>query len=111
MLEVSYVAIREDALPNVRTWLASLSRRRAELAELAKAQTISHELARLIKGENGPVLVYVVEASDLDAARAAMRKQTLPIAVEWQQLISECAAGHPSHEVLFEHFSSSGSAA
>jgi hypothetical protein len=111
MLDVSYIAIREDALQRVREWLASLSTRREELSRLAKAQTVSHELAHLIHGENGPVLVYVLEASDLNAARAAIREGALPLATEWQQLIAECSSGHPSHEVLFEHVVTSSPAA
>jgi hypothetical protein len=55
--------------------------------------------------------VYVLEASDLDVARNAVRERTLPLAREWQQLIAECSTGHPRHEVLFEHVSVDGPAA
>jgi hypothetical protein len=54
-------------------------------------------------GEHGHLLVYALEASDLNAARVALRERALPLAAEWQQLLSECSAGHPSHETLFEH--------
>ena len=103
MLQISYTRIRDEALPRVRAWLASLPSRKAELVELARAQTISHELAHLIRGEDGPVLVYAVVASDMEAAREAIRKGSLPIAREWRSLISECSAGHPPHEVLLDH--------
>jgi hypothetical protein len=68
-------------------------------------------VAHLVEGERGPILVYGVEAADLAAVRAAIQTGALPIAREWRQLMSECSAGHPSHEVLFEHRGSRSSAA
>ena len=103
MIHVSYIAIREDAVERVRGWLDSLSAREAELTELARAQTVSHEIAHLIDGQDGPVLVYAIEVSDLDAARSAMSDETHQLAAEWQRVISECSDGHPSHETLLEH--------
>jgi|SRR5688500_7189917 hypothetical protein len=102
MLQVSYTRIREDAIPRVRDWLGSLRSREAELRELARAQTISDELAHLISGEDGPVLVYAIVVDDLGAAREAIQKGSLPIAREWRALMSECSAGHPAHEVLLD---------
>lgn len=80
MVDVSYIAIREEWLPKLRAWFGSLADRRAEVDALAHAQTLTHEMAHLVRTEQGCVLVYALEAFDLAAARAALRGNAPPLA-------------------------------
>ena len=50
---------------------------------------VRHERAVLVETSDGPLLIYVVECEDFDAALAAFEKSKHPIDAEHKQVMAE----------------------
>jgi hypothetical protein len=60
------------------------------------------ELAYLIQGSDGPILVYIIEAEDLEQAARAVRENPLPIDLEHRQRMTEVLGDPASAESLLD---------
>ena len=65
MLRVAIERIHPDKEQRLRAWLAELNSRAAEVRETFRDETVRAEQAYIVAGQEGPLLVYVIEADDL----------------------------------------------
>jgi hypothetical protein len=73
-----------------------------EVRATFKQEGVHHEIAWLMQGRDGPVMVYAVEVDDPEASRRALEASTLPIDYEYRQLMEEVTAGPAATEKLYE---------
>ena len=102
MLRTHFLRVRPDKVDRLKWWLTELNRRRDEVRETFVQETVRHEIAYLLDGADGPILVYVVEAEDFDQARRAYQGSTLPIDAEHRQVMKEVTDGAAPVEALYE---------
>ena len=88
--------------PRLRDWLAQLDRRRDEVLESFARETTRHEQAFIIPGEFGPILVYVMEAHDVEHASAAYKDSALSIDREHRAVLRECLLERLQVQPLFD---------
>lgn len=80
--------------------MAELAWREDEVLETFRQETVRHEVAYLLDIRDGPVLVYAVEAADLDQAGRAVETHPLPIDREHRQVMHEAFDGRFPAECL-----------
>jgi len=102
VLRTHFLRVRPDKVDRLRWWLGELNRRRDEVRETFAQETVRHEMAFIVKGADGPILVYVTEAEDFDQARLAYQASTLPIDTEHRQVMKEVTDGAAPVEALYE---------
>ena len=69
--------------------MAELAERREEVLETFANETVRHEVAYLMDTSNGLVLVYAIEAEDLDRASLAVVERPLAIDLEHRKVMTE----------------------
>lgn len=102
MLALVLSNVKPDKVERLRLWMHELTHRRDEVLETFVQEGVRHEIAYLIDGKHGPILVYAIEAEDHETARAAYRSSTFPIDIEHKQLLSEVLDGSVQAELLYE---------
>lgn len=73
------VRLKAGSLPRVREWAAEVTRRRDEVVETLRDETVRIESAFLDSSEAGDFLVYYLRADDLERCDEAARTSTHPI--------------------------------
>ncbi len=89
MVRVRCSKVKPGQLERLRSWMGELTDREEEVRETFRHETVRHEVALLIDGAEGPVLVYIVEAEDLNQAARAAEESTLPIDLEHRRVMSD----------------------
>jgi hypothetical protein len=102
MVRVRFFKIRPERLGRLRAWMAELAQREDEVRATFRQETVRHELAYLIQGPDGPLLVYLIEADDLEQAARAVRDNPLPIDLEHRQVMAEVLGGPVPAECLLD---------
>ena len=102
MQVVRFLRIHPDKVDRIRAWFRELQSRRSEVLATFLQEGAESESAHLLRGEDGPVLVYVMEVDDLDKARRAYAESSLAIDIEHKAVMASCANGRATTEVLFE---------
>ena len=102
MLKLSIRRIRPGKEPDLRDWLAELNRRQDEVRETFAQESVRHEQAYLIPSSDGAILVYAVEAEDLERASHAFRESTLPIDIEHKRAMEKALGDKVPTELLYE---------
>jgi hypothetical protein len=102
MVRVRFFKVRPERLARLRAWMAELAQRDQEVRQTLRQETVRHELAYLIQGPDGPVLVYIIEAEDLGQAARAVRENPLPIDREHQRVMAEVLGDPLSAECLLD---------
>lgn len=102
MLHVGIYRVRDDQVERLREWMHELGRRRDEVLETFAAETTRHEVAYLLRGKDGPILIYVGEMEDLEQGRKAFQVSKLPIDIEHKRVLADVLAGKADAELLFE---------
>jgi len=87
---------------HLRDWMAQLSSRRPEVLATFQQEGMRHELAYLIDGADGPVLIYAMEATDHAQAAAAYAQSALPIDLEHRRIMRQVLGDRVPCELLFE---------
>jgi hypothetical protein len=87
---------------HLREWMAQLGSRRPEVQATFKQEGVRHELAYLIDGADGPVLIYAMEAADHEHAAAAYAQSSLPIDLEHRRIMKQVLGGRVPGELLYE---------
>jgi len=57
MVRVRFFKVRPEKLDRLQAWMAELAQRDEEVQETFRQETVRHELAYLIEGPEGPILV------------------------------------------------------
>ena len=92
MLQVTFARVKPEKLERLENWLRELMSRQNEVRETFDQETMRHEQAFIIPGQDGPLLIYVMEAEDFERGRAAFRSSQLPIDIEHRQVMNEVIA-------------------
>ena len=87
MLRVAFAKVRPEKLEQLESWLRELMSRQDEVRETFVRETVRHEQAFIIQGQDGPLLIYVMEAEDHERGRAAFQSSELPIDVEHRRVM------------------------
>ena len=90
MLRVWISRIRAGKEVRVREWLAELTSRADEVRETFRDETVRAEQAYIVPGEGGPLLLYVIEAEDLEQGSRAFANSTHKIDAEHKAVMREC---------------------
>ncbi len=89
MLTVSFARIRAGQEGRLRDWLAELAGRQDEARQSLAQEGTRHEQLYVLPGAEGSVLVYVMEAEDVQRAYSAYGASQLPIDLEHRAVLAE----------------------
>ena len=80
MIHLSVRKINPEHVETFREWMGQLDGpRREEALATLDDEGCSHELARLIDGSEGPIVIYAMEVESVEKSRNAARRSTHPI--------------------------------
>lgn len=82
--------------------MKEVNARAAEVRETFVQETVERELAYLIEGKDGPIVVYVIEASDLATMQRTVRENPFPIDIEHREVMSAVVEGPADVETLMD---------
>jgi hypothetical protein len=102
MIAVSFRRVKSDQVERLRSWMCEVNERAAEVRETFVQETVERELAYLIEGRDGPILVYVIEARDLATMQRTVRENPFPIDVEHREIMSTVVEGAAEVETLLD---------
>ena len=102
MLKISFRKVLPGQVDGLRKWMGTLMDRQEEVIESFVAETVSSEQAWLIETKDGHVLVYCVEADDLETAASAYRTSELTIDLEHRAAMKELVGESALAELLFK---------
>jgi hypothetical protein len=89
MLTVSFARIRAGKEDRLRRWLTELASRQDEARQSLAQEGTRHEQLYVLPGSEGSVLVYVMEAEDVQRAYSAYGASRLPIDDEHRAVLAE----------------------
>lgn len=89
MLTVSFARIRSGQEGRLRDWLAELATRQEEARQSLAQEGTRHEQLYVLPDAEGSVLVYVMEAEDVQRAYSAYGASQLPIDLEHQAVLAQ----------------------
>jgi len=90
MMKLSFRRGRAGKEARLRNWLAELSARADEVRATFVDETVRSEQAFLVQTADGLMLIYAVEATDLECARAAFEQSSHAIDAGHKKVMSEC---------------------
>lgn len=102
MLKVVIRLVNPGQEQRLRVWLSELMRRRDEVRETFKQESVRHEQGYLLSTSDGLVLIYVIEAEDLERASKAYKNSTLPIDLEHRQVMGQVLGDPAPFELLYD---------
>ena len=102
MIKVAIRKLKPGQEDQLRTWMAELTRRSAEVRETFAQEGMRHEQAFLLDTADGCVLIYAMEAADHERAASAFRNSTLPIDVEHKRIMAQVLGDSANVELLFD---------
>ncbi len=102
MLKIAFKKVRPEKEQVLRDWMAELGRRKKEVRESFKQETMRHEAAYILKTAEGPVLVYGMEAESYDKMIEAYKASKLPIDVEHGKVLKETLTDDAPAELIYE---------
>ena len=89
MLRVRFFRVKPDKIDRLRDWMEELHRRRDEVLETFAQETVRQEAAWLMETAEGTILVYAIEAEDVEQAQRAVEEKPLPIDLEHRAVMDE----------------------
>ena len=102
MLKVAIHMVNPGQEQRLRDWLAELMRRKDEVRETFKQETVRLEQGYLLSTAEGMALIYVIEAEDLEQVSVAYRNSTLPLDIEHKQVMGQVLGDPVSIELLYD---------
>jgi hypothetical protein len=102
VIHVDVTKLGPDKTGRLRSWLAEVQTRGEEARVTLANEGVRHERALLVDTPAGPLLIYVIECEDYDAAREAFAQSRLPIDLEHKQVMSEVSGDPVPAEVLLD---------
>jgi hypothetical protein len=89
VLRVRFFRVKPDKIERLRDWMEELHRRRDEVLETFAQESVRQEAAWLMETAEGTILVYAIEAEDLEQAQRAVEEKPLPIDLEHRAAMDE----------------------
>ena len=102
MLKVAMRMIKPGQEQRLREWFSDLMHRQSEVRETFKQETVRHEKAFLLETREGTILIYAVEAEDLEQASRAYRNSRLPIDAEHKKVMQQALGSRMPAELVYE---------
>jgi hypothetical protein len=102
MLEAAIYKVKPGQEGRLRRWLKELNRRRDEALETFARETMRHEVAYLLDGPDGKVLISAMEVGDPDRARKAYHSSSLPIDLEHREVMTDVLGEKAAAERLYD---------
>jgi hypothetical protein len=102
MLKVTMRMVKPGQEQRLRDWLSELMQRQDEVRETFKQETVRHELGYLLHTSEGMMLIYVVEAEDLEQASEAYRNSNLPIDTEHKKVMQQVLGDPVPAELIYD---------
>lgn len=102
MIKVVIRMVNPGQEQKLRDWLSELMRRQDEVRESFRQESVRHEQGYLLSTVEGPALIYVIEAEDLERASEAYKNSTLPIDIEHRQVIQQVLGDPAPVELLYD---------
>ena len=102
MLQVAISRVHPEKEARLRAWLAELGSRVDEVRETFRDETVRAEQAYVVAGSEGPLLIYVIEAEDLEQGARAYASSRHRIDAEHRAVMRECLADSPKIEPLYD---------
>ena len=102
MLRVSFKRVKPGKVDELRAWMRQLAERRDEVRESFDQEGVRQESAWLMEDGQGHVLVYAIEAEDLERAQQAYRESTLPIDLEHRAVLRDVLGARVEPELLYD---------
>jgi len=102
MLQVAVSRVRPEKEARLRAWLTELNTRADEVRATFRDETVRAEQAYIVAGQEGPLLIYVIEAADLAQGAKAYAASTHKIDAEHRAVMRECLAESPKIEPVYD---------
>jgi hypothetical protein len=102
MLQVAISRVRPEKETRLRAWLAELGSRVDEVRETFRDETVHAEQAYVVPGSEGPLLIYVIEAEDLERGAKAYASSQHRIDAEHRAVMRECLLESPKVMPLYD---------
>jgi len=102
VIHVEVTKLSPDKTERLRSWLAEVQTRSEEALVTLANEGVRHECGLLVDTPSGPLLIYVIECEDYDAAREAFARSRHPIDLEHKQVMSEVSGEPVPTEVLLD---------
>lgn len=102
MIRVTFTRVKPEQETRLRDWLAELTVRQAEVRQTFALEGTRQEQAYILPTSDGPVLVYVMEADDVERARRAYGESSLPIDEEHRAVLAEVLGHKLKLDPLFD---------
>ena len=102
MIKLAIRKVRPEEEQRLRDWMAELNRRTPEVRQTFASEGVRHEQAWLLSHGGGLMLVYAVEAADLDRAAAAYAGSSHAIDHEHRAVMKQVLAEAADAELLYE---------
>lgn len=103
MLDIAVRYVHPEEVTPLRAWLAEVGGpRRHEAIDTLQDEGVRHEVALLLDGRDGPVLVYVLEVEDVDRARLAAAHSSHPIDAEHKEILRTALGDNVPTERLLD---------
>ena len=102
MIQVAISRVRPEKEARLRAWLAELNTRVDEVRETFRDETVRAEQAYVVQGDDGPLLIYVIEADDFDRGAKAYASSHHKIDAEHRVVMGECLAETPKIKPLYD---------
>jgi hypothetical protein len=102
VIHVDVTRLSPDKAERLRSWLAEVQTRSEEAQVTLADEGVRHERALLVDTAAGPLLIYVLECEDYDAAREAYARSARPIDLEHKRVMSEVSGEPVPAEVLLD---------
>jgi hypothetical protein len=103
MLRVAIRHVDPAQVEELRRWLAEANgpRRRETLATLVE-EGCTHEQAFLIEGNEGPVVIYVMEVEDVERSREVFGSSQHQIDADHKRVMQAAVRGPVAAELLLD---------
>ena len=102
MLLINCHRVKSDQVERLRAWLLELNERVDEVRQTFVQETVRHEQGIILQGAEGPILIYAIEAEDLEAGRQAYEASTLPIDFEHRRIMDAVLDGPADVERIYD---------
>ena len=103
MIHLSVRKVEPEHLHELREWIEQLDGpRREEALATLDAEGCSHEVAVLVDGVDGPLIIYVMEVESLERSREAADNSPHPIDREHRAVMERSIGESPTIERLLE---------
>jgi hypothetical protein len=102
MLGVVVRKVRSDKVDELRQWMAELVARREEVLESFRREGMRQEKAYLLDLDDGPLLIYLMDAEDIDVAGEAYQSSDLPIDLDHRRTLAALLEDSLPADVIYE---------